>query len=99
MDGIREVTWSAPDGFKVAAEPEKLDKCLVGSTVYMRWETYGWQLGKITDIITDATPRLFRKFNYRMVWADKSKGPASLRVENYAFGMDGWYGTLGLLGM
>ena len=61
---------------------------LVGSTVYMRWETYGWQLGKITDIITDATPRLFRKFNYRMVWADKSKGPASLRVENYAFGMD-----------
>ena len=60
--------WSVPDGFKVAAEPENLDKSLVGSTVYMRWETYGWQLGRITDVVTDATPRLFKKFNYRMVW-------------------------------
>ena len=54
----------------------------------MRWEMYGWQLGKITDIITAASPRLFKKFNYGMVWADKSKGPASLRLENYAFGTD-----------
>jgi hypothetical protein len=53
----------------------------------MRWETYGWQLGKITDIITAASPRLFKKFNYGMVWADKA-GAASLRVENYAFGTD-----------
>ena len=29
-------------------------------------------------------PRLFKKFNYRVVWADTAKGPTSLRVENYA---------------
>ena len=54
----------------------------------MRWETFGWQIGKITDVITEATPRLFKTFNFRLVWADKSKGPASLRVQNYAFGPD-----------
>ena len=42
----------------------------------MRWEKYGWQLGRITDIVTDATPRVFKKFNYRITWADGSKGPA-----------------------
>ena len=40
---------------------------------YIRWETYGWQLSKITDVITDATPHLFKKINFRLVWADKSK--------------------------
>ena len=91
VNGVREVKWSVPDGFKVAAEPETLDVSLIGSTVYMRWETYGWQLGRITDVITAATPRLFKyfkKFNFRLVWSDKSRGPASLRVENYAFGSD-----------
>ena len=78
--GVRQVKWSVPDGFKVAAEPETLDTNLIGSTIYMRWETYGWQLGKITDVITAATPRLYKKFNFRLVWADKSKGPGSLRL-------------------
>ena len=86
--GVGEVRWFVPDGFQVAAEPEKLDNTLIGSTIYMRWETFGWQLGKITDVITEATPRLVKKFNFRLVWADKSKGPASLRVQNYAFGAD-----------
>ena len=36
----------------------------------MRWEEYGWQLCRITDIITNATPRVFKKFNYRIIWAD-----------------------------
>ena len=49
----------------------------------MRWEKYGWQLGRITDIVTDATPRVFKKYNYRIIWADGSKGPAKLSVENY----------------
>ena len=88
VNGGREVKWSVPDGFKVAAEPETLDVSLIGSTVYMRWETYGWQLGRITDVITATTPRLFKKFNFRLVWSDTSRGPASLRVENYAFGLD-----------
>ena len=37
---------------------------------YMRWELYGWQMGKITGLVTNATPRLVKKFNYRIVWAD-----------------------------
>ena len=65
---------------EVADEPSKLDDTLVGSSVYMRWEKYGWQLGRITDIVTDATPRVFKKFNYRITWADGSKGPAKLSV-------------------
>ena len=50
-------------------------------------ETYGWQLGRITDVITSATPRLVKKINYRITWADGSKGPAKLAVDNYAHGM------------
>ena len=56
--GVKDVSWSVPDGFEVADEPSKLDDTLVGSSVYMRWEKYGWQLGRITDIATDATPRV-----------------------------------------
>ena len=63
---MKDVSWSVPDGFEVADEPSKLDDTLVGSSVYMRWEKYGWQLGRITDIVTDATPRVFKKFNYRI---------------------------------
>ena len=77
---MKDVSWSVPDGFEVADEPSKLDDTLVGSSVYMRWEKYGWQLGRITDIVTDATPRVFKKFNYRITWADGSKGPAKLSV-------------------
>ena len=51
------MSWSVPDGFEVADEPSKLDDTLVGSSVYMRWEKYGWQLGRITDIVIDARPR------------------------------------------
>ena len=83
--GVREVLWAIPNGFKVASEPDVLDTNLVGSPVYMRWETYGWQLGRITDVITNATPRLVKKFNYRIIWADGSKGPAKLAVDNYAY--------------
>ena len=32
VNGGREVKWSVPDGFKVAAEPETLDVSLIGST-------------------------------------------------------------------
>ena len=55
--------WSVPDGFTVAPEPSILDVSLVDRAVYMRWETYGWQMGKITGIVTSATPRLVKKFN------------------------------------
>ena len=56
----------------------------------MRWEKYGWQLGRILDVITSTsrTSRLFKNFNFRIVWADGSKGPAKLAVESYAYGAD-----------
>ena len=71
-----------------------IDESLVGSAVYiMRWEKFGWQLGRITAKITAAQPRLFAKFNYRIVWADKTKGPAKLAVNNYAFGEHAAYSS------
>ena len=45
----------------------------------MRWPDYGWQLGKVYEQITNVNPRLFKKYNYRVVWADTAKGPTSLR--------------------
>ena len=67
------------------------------AAVYMRWEKYGWQFGRITDIVTNATPRVFKKFNYRIIWADGSKGPAKLSVENYGHGSDACYNSWAIL--
>ena len=61
--------------------------------IIMRWEKYGWQLGKINDIITRSTPRLFKQYNFRLVWADGHTGPAKLSVENYAFGNHARYNS------
>ena len=83
-----EVKWNLPAGFTLGKEPSKLDNSLVGQWIYLRWKGYGWQLGKIYETVTRATPRLFKKFNYRIQWADNSKGPASLTVDNYAHGED-----------
>ena len=80
-NGIVEVKWSVPAGFAVAPEPSQLDKSLVGEQVYMRWETYGWQLGKITGVVTKSTPQLFKKFNFRVVWSDgQQRGQPSLQL-------------------
>ena len=35
---------------------------VINSHVFMRWEKYGWQLGKTTEIITRSTPRLFKQY-------------------------------------
>jgi hypothetical protein len=64
---------------------------IVGQTIYMRWEKYGWQLGKIVEKITNRTPRLILKFNYRIIWSDGNKGPAKLGVDNYSHGADARY--------
>ena len=86
--------WSVPDGFAVADEPAKLDGSLIGEYIYFRWEGYGWQLGKITAEITNSTPRLLKKFNYRITWAlDKSKGPSKLATETYAHGSEARYNS------
>ena len=57
-DDVSEVKWSIPEGFKLAQEPAELDGSLVGAMVYLRWKTFGWQMGKIYDIVTSATPRV-----------------------------------------
>ena len=88
--GVREVEWSVPDGFTLGDEPDTYmySTNLVGEYVYMRWEKYGWQLGKINGVITNANPRLYKKFNFRVTWADGSKGPCKLDVHSYAHGSD-----------
>ena len=63
----------------------------------MRWEEYGSQLCRITDIITNATPRVFKNVNYRIILADGSKGPAKLSVENYGHGSDARYNSWAIL--
>ncbi len=63
--------------------------------IYMRWERYGWQLlGKITDAITSKTPQLLKKFNFRIVWCDSTKGPATA---NYSHGPDAQFDSWVLL--
>ena len=85
------MTWALPEGFVLGTEPDmrSIDPWkLKGEIICMRWKGYGWQLGKIYEIITTATPRLAKKFNFRVAWADNSKGPASLTAANYASGAD-----------
>ena len=89
---IRSGADARDSTFTVADEPI-LDERLVGKSVYMRWEKYGWQLGRIYEQITPATPRLFAKFNYRIVWSDGARGPAKLAVDNYAFGEHAAYSS------
>ena len=55
---IKEVKWSVPDGFEVAGEPAALDSTLVGKHVYMRWETYGWQLAGSWERLLRSSPRI-----------------------------------------
>ena len=96
-DPPSEVKWNLPTGFTLGKEPSKLDDSLVGSWIYLRWKGYCWQLGKIYETVTRATPRLFKKFNYRIQWADNTKGPASLKVDNYAHGEDAAFDSWVLL--
>ena len=67
----------------------------------MRWEKYGWQLSRITNMFTNSSPtprpRVFKKFNYRIIWADGSKGPAKLSVESYGHGSDACYNSWTIL--
>ena len=71
----------------------------VGKLVYLRWESpIGWVLGTIKAEITKATPKLFKKFNYRVEWiADKAKGPANLPLDNYSHGPTAPYNSWCLL--
>ena len=73
----REVKWYLPEGLVVSPKPTKLDDKLVGSLIFMRWDApHGWLVGKVTEMFTPATPRLFAKFNYRVKWIDARALPA-----------------------
>ena len=71
----------------------------IGRVVWVvRWETpWGWTLGMITERLTHATPRLFKKFNYRITWSDGAKGPANLTLDNYSYGTTARYNSWCLL--
>ena len=90
---LKRCAGQSPTASQSPQTPSILDVSLVDSAVYMRWETYGWQMGKITGMVTSATPRLVKKFNYRIVWADGSKGPAKLQVDNYGHGSHARYNS------
>lgn len=86
-DDVEADAWQVPEGFTVAAKPSVIDSTCVGKMVYMNWNVYGWQLGVVKEMITSATPRLFRKFNVRITWNDTS-GPAMLSLDEYEGGAE-----------
>ena len=51
----------------------------------------------ITHKITSATPRLFKKYNFKAEYIDGSTGPANLPLENYASGPTAPYNSWCLL--
>ena len=82
-DEVTRNEFQLPDGFKIASAPTKIDENAVGRCVYFRWEDHGWWFGKVYEMVTSATPRLFKKFNVRIAWADGSKGPTMLDLGKY----------------
>lgn len=92
-DATTHVSWYLPMGCRVAPKPIAIDKECVGALVFLNWKEYGWQLGKIADIITSSTPRLVKNFNVRVTWAD-GRGPAMLDLNMYQHGeeapVDSW---------
>ena len=70
----------------------------MGKLLLLRWEQpHGWVMGTIVEKITSATPRLFKKFHYRINFSDGGKGPATLPLDNYASGEDAAYNSCCLL--
>ena len=69
----------------------------------MRWEEYGWQFCRITDIITNATPcshaPRVQKFQLPHYLGRRRQQGASkkLSVENYRHGSDACYELMGNL--
>ena len=81
------------EGLKVADKPTLLDASLVGLLVFMRWPApHGWLVGVVTEKFTNATPRLFAKFNYRIKWFDGWQNH-NLLLDNYLHGPDAPYNS------
>ena len=94
------IKWGVPDGFAVAKAPAKIDGSCVGRFIFLNWKDYGWSLGMVKDLITAATPRLYKQYNVRVIWAVEGKlnrsshGPCKLDLKAYASGpeapLDSW---------
>ena len=90
---LREVKWGLPEGLKVLEKPTKLDDALLGMIIFMRWAApHGWAVGKITNQITAATPRLFKNFNFRCTWTDGWTNNM-LKLDEYQGGPTAPYGS------
>ena len=94
----REVKWGTlPEGLLVSSKPGALNDALKGRLIYMRWPTpHGWLLGTVTERITQATPRLYAKFNYRIKWFDGWENH-KLILDNYNSGPSAAYHSWVLL--
>ena len=81
----------------MAAKPASLDSSLIGANVFMRWKApHGWLVGLITEKFTNATPRLYAKFNYRIKWFDGWDNH-KLILDNYVQGPTAPYNSWVLL--
>ena len=71
-DARSKFKWGIlPDGLRVAEKPAALDGSLIGRLIYMRWNApHGWLVGTIKEKFDQSTPRLLKKFNYRVKWFD-----------------------------
>ena len=85
----------------MADKPPLLDASLdQGKTIYLRWERpRGWLVGNDRGKFhptTQATPRLFAKFNYRIKWFDGWENH-KLDLDNYNSGLAAPYNSRVLL--
>ena len=79
-----------PDGGK---KPTRLDDVLIGMIILMRWAApHGWAVGRITTRITEATPRLFKNYNFRCTWTDGWTNNM-LKLDEYEGGPSAPYGS------
>ena len=78
--------------------PSSTDASLVGQLIYLRWEKYGWQLGKISKMLDAKTaPRLIKKYNYHVSWDDGGKGATMLPLDAYKGGAEAGFNSWLLL--
>ena len=88
------IKWTVPDHFSVAFPPSNINADCIGRFIYLNWKDYGWSLGKVTELIASKSPRLFKHYNCRVIWAVEGKlnkkcnGPCKLDLTKYASGAD-----------
>ena len=63
--------------------------------IFMRWAApHGWAVGRITTRITEATPRLFKNYNFRCTWTDGWTNLNNmLKLDEYEGGPSAPYGS------